>query len=75
MNLVVESCERTRQLCLRHGAFHREKNEVSENDVSAVLCLQQSRTCNMLFVLRKDLGFMKLDGNHERSLQRDWASL
>ena len=47
----------------------------SESEVSAVLCLQQSRTCNMLFVLRKDLGFMKVDGNRECSLQQDWTLL
>ena len=33
---------RIHQLCLRHGEFHEQKKETSENEVSAVLCLQQA---------------------------------
>ena len=32
-----------------------------ENDVSAVLRLQQNETCSMLFVLRETQGFWKVD--------------
>ena len=38
-------------------SISREKEGDFVNEVSTVLCLQQSKTCSMLFVLRNKLGF------------------
>ena len=45
---------RTNQLSLRRGAFHGRKKVTSENEISAVLYLQQSITRSMLVSLRKN---------------------
>ena len=39
---------------LRCREFHRQKKKISEDKVSAVLCLQQSITRSMLISLRKN---------------------
>ena len=55
---------KTSQLYKRLGAFHGQIQETLENEVSAVLCLQQNDIYSMLFVLRETYGFWKVDRTH-----------
>ena len=61
--LIIKVCCRktlkTRQLYQRLRAFHGQRQETSEIEVSAVLCLQENDICNVLFVLGGNLGFLE----------------
>ena len=42
----------------RRGAFHGQKKEASENEVSVVLYLQENITYGVLILLKKCCGFI-----------------
>ena len=75
VNFIVENIYKRHVNCTK-SVEQFTSEEKFKDKVSVVLCLQQSRTCDMLILLsRKVRVLCHVGGKLERSLQRGWNPL
>ena len=75
VNFIVEKIYKRHVDCTK-SVEQFMSEEIFKDKVNAVLCLQQSRTCDMLILLRMKVRVLcYVGGKHECSLQRGWNPL